>query len=231
MRDTMTMQALEVLLVEDDRDLAASVSDYLALESISVDHAYHGQAGLMLASDNHYDVLLLDLMLPRMDGLTLCEKLRTQGIDTPVLMLTARDTLDDKVAGFRAGTDDYLVKPFAMEELIVRIQALAKRRSGQVRRLQVGDLTLDLDARTVQRAGNTLKLTPSGWTLLETLMRASPAVVSRRQLEQALWSDETPDSNALKVHMYHLRQAVDKPFGQTLIHTLPGQGIVLKVED
>ncbi len=221
---------MHVLLVEDDRDLAASVADYLALEQIDVDHAYNGQAGLTLASAGHYDVLLLDLMLPRMDGLTLCEKLREQGIDTPVLMLTARDTLDDKVAGFRAGTDDYLVKPFAMEELIVRIQALAKRRSGQMRKLQVADLTLDLSARQAERAGQALKLTPSGWTLLETLMRSSPSVLSKRELEQALWPDDAPDSNALKVHLYHLRQQVDKPFDQALIHTLPGQGFVLKTE-
>lgn len=221
---------MQVLLVEDDRDLAASVADYLALEQISVDHAYNGQSGLTLACDNPYDVLLLDLMLPRMDGLTLCEKLRTRGIDTPVLMITARDTLDDKVAGFRAGTDDYLVKPFALEELIVRIQALAKRRSGQIRKLQVEDLTLDLSARHVERAGQVLKLTPSGWILLEALMRASPAVVSKRELEQALWPDDAPDSNALKVHLYHLRQQVDKPFDQALIHTLSGQGFVLKAE-
>lgn len=117
----MNSTVLQVLLVEDDRDLAASVADYLVLEQISVDHAYNGQAGLTLALENSYDVLLLDLMLPRIDGLTLCEKLRQQGIDTPVLMLTARDTLDDKVAGFGAGTDDYLVKPFALEELTVRI--------------------------------------------------------------------------------------------------------------
>jgi DNA-binding response OmpR family regulator len=219
---------LQVLLVEDDRDLAASVADYLALEQISVDHAYNGQAGLTLASENPYDVLLLDLMLPRMDGLILCEKLRLLGVDIPVLMLTARDTLDDKVAGFRAGTDDYLVKPFALEELIVRIQALAKRRSGQMRKLQVADLTLELDTRIAVRAGQALKLTPSGWTLLETLMRASPAVVTRQQLEQALWHDESPDTNSLKVHLYHLRQQVDKPFKQALIHTLPGQGFVIR---
>jgi len=226
----MNTEALQVLLVEDDRDLAASVADYLALDGISVDHAYNGQAGLTLASENRYDVLLLDLMLPRMDGLTLCEKLRQMGVDTPVLMLTARDTLDDKVAGFRAGTDDYLVKPFAMEELIVRIQALAKRRSGQIRKLQVVDLVLNLDARQAHRSGQLLKLTPSGWTLLETLLRASPALVTKRQLEEALWPDDIPDSNALKVHLYHLRQQVDKPFGQALIHTLPGQGVVLKVD-
>ncbi|WP_421870628.1 response regulator transcription factor [Motiliproteus sp.] len=219
---------MQVLLVEDDRDLAASVADYLALEQIQVDHAYNGPAGLTLATENIYDVLLLDLMLPRMDGLTLCEKLRAQGVDTPVLMLTARDTLDDKLAGFEAGTDDYLVKPFAMEELIVRLRALAKRRSGQVRKLQVADLKLELETRIASRAGQPLKLTPSGWILLEALVRASPAVVSRRQLEQLLWPDTLPDSNSLKVHLHHLRKQVDKPFERPLIHTLPGQGVLLK---
>ncbi|WP_207802683.1 response regulator transcription factor [Motiliproteus coralliicola] len=219
---------MQVLLVEDDRDLAASVADYLALEQIQVDHAYNGQAGLTLATENRYDVLLLDLMLPRLDGLTLCEQLRGQGVDTPVLMLTARDTLDDKLAGFEAGTDDYLVKPFAMEELVARLRTLAKRRSGQVRKLQVADLQLELDSRTASRAGQPLKLTPSGWILLEALVRASPAVVSRHQLEQLLWPDQAPDSNSFKVHLYHLRKQVDKPFDRALIHTLPGQGVLLK---
>ncbi|WP_297312553.1 response regulator transcription factor [Neptuniibacter sp.] len=219
---------MQVLLVEDDRDLAASVADYLALDHILVDHAYNGHAGLTLACDNHYDVLLLDLMLPRMDGLTLCEKLRGAGIDTPVLMLTARDTLDDKIAGFRAGTDDYLVKPFAMEELIIRIQALAKRRSGQIRKLTVADLEVDLDSKTAQRCGQLLKLTPTGWVILETLMRNSPNVVSKQQLEEVLWPEEIPDSNSLKVHMYHLRQQIDKPFNSALLQTIPGQGFVIR---
>ncbi len=226
----MNQTPLNVLLVEDDRDLAASVADYLLLERISCDHAYNGQAGLTLASENPYDVILLDLMLPRMDGLAVCEKLRAQGVDTPILMLTARDTLDDKVAGFNAGTDDYLVKPFALEELVVRVMALSKRRSGQMQKLQVADLEMDLQSKSATRAGKPLKLTPTGWTLLETLMRASPAVVSRQALEHSVWPDEVPDTNSLKVHMYNLRQQVDKPFEHNLIHTLSGRGFVLKEE-
>jgi len=224
-------QALNVLLVEDDRDLAASVADYLMLDSIQVDHAYNGQAGLTLASQNSYDVILLDIMLPKLDGLGVCEQLRSRGVDTPVLMLTARDTLDDKVAGFQAGTDDYLVKPFALEELSLRTQALAKRRSGQVRKLQVADLVVELDTKQAERAGQPLKLTPTGWILLESLMRASPAVVPRRQLEQTLWPDEAPDTNSLKVHMYNLRQQVNKPFDTPLIHTVTGQGFVIKEDE
>lgn len=226
----MSPTSIQVLLVEDDQDLAASVADYLALENIVVDHAFNGQSGLNLALNQHYHVLLLDLMLPRMDGLTLCEQLRKSGVDTPILMLTARDTLDDKIAGFHAGTDDYLVKPFAMQELTVRIQALATRKSGQTRQLAMADLHLDLDQRTASRAGQNLKLTPSCWTLLETLMRASPNVVSRSKLEEALWPEGAPDSNSLKVHMYHLRQQVDKPFSKALVHTVPGQGFVMKEE-
>lgn len=227
----MKKHSLDVLLVEDDRDLAASVADYLALEQIRCDHTYNGKAGLTLATDNHYDVILLDLMLPRMDGLEVCQRLRGLGIDTPILMLTARDSVDDKVSGFNVGTDDYLVKPFAMQELTVRIQALAKRRSGQTRKLQVADLIMDLDARSVSRDGVPLKLSPSGFTLLEALMRKSPAVVSREQLERTLWPDDIPESNSLKVHIHHLRQQVDKPFTKALINTIKGQGIVLRGGD
>ena len=223
--------SINVLLVEDDRDLAASVADYLELENILCDHAYNGLSGLQLATENPYQVILLDLMLPKMDGLGVCEQLRQRGVDTPILMLTARDQLEDKVAGFRAGSDDYLVKPFAMEELVLRVQALAKRRSGNSRKLQAFDLERDLDKRQVSRAGQVLKLTPSGWTLLETLLRASPAMVSRRALEQALWQESPPDSNAFKVHLYKLRQAVDQPFPQKLIHTLPGHGFSLRGSD
>ncbi len=224
----MTLPNIEILLVEDDIDLASSIADFLALEGITCDHAYNGQSGLKLATENSYQVLVLDLMLPRMDGITLCEKLRQQGADTPILMLTARDTLEDKIAGFRAGTDDYLVKPFAMEELTMRIRSLAVRRSGQVRKLQVGSLVLNLDSRHASRDGVTLKLTPSCWTLLETLMRASPNPVSRKDLEYSLWQDSPPDTNSLKVHMYNLRQQIDKPFSQTMIHTLSQHGFVLR---
>lgn len=219
---------MNLLLVEDDRDLAASVADYLALEGIECDHAYNGQAGLNLACDNSYDVILLDLMLPRMSGLNVCENLRERGIDTPILMLTARDTLADKIAGFRAGTDDYLVKPFAMEELTIRALALSRRRSGQMQKLTVADLSMDLKLKQAQRAGYPLSLTPTGWVLLETLMRASPNVVSRAALCEALWADAPPDTDSLKVHLYKLRQQVDKPFDQPLIQTVAGHGFALR---
>jgi DNA-binding response OmpR family regulator len=196
---------LNILLIEDDLDLADTVVQYLELEGIRCDHAANGMAGLQLAKEGQYQVLLLDLNLPRLDGLSLCRRLRTAGDDTPVLMLTARDQLDDKLAGFNAGTDDYLVKPFALQELVARVEVLARRRSGEVRKLTCDDLVMNLSDKTVTRNSIPLKLSPIGWRLLERLLRASPEVVSRQALEEAVWGDEIPDSNSLKVHMFHLR--------------------------
>jgi len=221
---------ITTLLIEDDRAMATSVTEYLELNQISVDHAYNGKAGLNLATENHYDVILLDLMLPKMDGLTVCQRLRETGVDTPVLMLTALDTLDDKLAGFDAGTDDYLVKPYAMKELMVRIRALANRRSGQAHKYRIGDLVVDFQARQLNRNDKAISLSPSSWTLLESLVRASPNVVSYQKLAQALWGDDVPDSNSLKVLLHNLRQRIDKPFKQHLIHTVAGQGVVIKEE-
>ncbi|MCG8613920.1 MAG: response regulator transcription factor [Pseudomonadales bacterium] len=219
---------LPVLLVEDDIDLANTLLQFLEMEGINCDHAANGQSGLTLAQQNTYGVILLDLNLPRMNGLTLCERLRQSGQDTPVLMLTARDTLDDKLAGFHAGTDDYLVKPFDLDEVLVRVRALAKRRSGQVRKLLAATLEMDLDRKEVFRDGHLLKISPSSWRLLETLMRRFPAVVSRQELEAALWGDNLPDSNSLKVHLHNLRQQLDKGFETGLVETVPGFGFRLK---
>lgn len=222
---------LNTLLIEDDLDLAQTVIDYLELESIHCDHASNGPAGMQLLENQDFHVLLLDLNLPHMDGLTVCEQLRQQGRDIPILMLTARDQIKDKLAGFNVGTDDYLVKPFELDELVVRIQALSRRRSGQIQQLQCADLEMRLDTRTVSRAGQRLKLSPTSWRLLEALMRASPSVVSKQKLEQVLWGDEVPDSNSLKVHLFHLRKAVDGHFDQKLIHTVAGHGFVLRAAD
>lgn len=221
---------LNVLLVEDDVDLAQTVIDYLSLESIACDYASNGMAGLQLIEQNRYDVVLLDLNLPRLDGLSLCERLRAAGNDTPILMLTARDRLDDKLAGFEAGTDDYLVKPFELKELVVRLHALARRRSGQTRLLCCGDLEMNLKGRTVTRAGQAIKLSPIGWQLLEVLLRASPQVVSRQKLIASVWGDEPPDSDSLKVHLFHLRKAIDAPFAHPLLHTMAGHGFAIKEE-
>ncbi len=219
---------LNVLLVEDDIDLAATVVQYLELEDIHCDHASNGISGLHFMQNNSYDSLLLDINLPKLDGLTVCQQLRDNGDDTPVLMLTARDQLDDKIRGFQAGTDDYLVKPFELEELVARVRALAKRRSGQSRILRCADLIMNLDSKTVTRAGQQLKLSPTGWRLLEVLLRTSPKVISRGVIEQSLWGDEPPDSNSLKVHLFNLRKSIDGEFEVPLLHTIPGQGFALR---
>ncbi|MGB3622634.1 MAG: response regulator transcription factor [Ketobacter sp.] len=222
---------ISVLLVEDDLDLAATVVQYLQLEEIQCDHANNGISGLHLLQKNRYDALLLDLNLPRMDGISVCENIRASGNDTPVLMLTARDQLSDKIEGFQAGTDDFLVKPFDMEELVLRVQALTRRRSGQVQRLACGDLTMDLTRRQAQRGGQPLHLSPVGWKLLEALLRESPAAVSREKLQASVWGDDPPDSNSLKVHMYNLRKVLESDSEQTLLHTVKGYGFALYSAD
>lgn len=221
---------ISVLLIEDDLDLAQTVMDYLQLENISCDHASNGAAGLNLLQQHYYDVLLLDLNLPRLDGLTVCERLRQQGLDIPVLMLTARDQLTDKQAGFTAGTDDYLVKPFELKELVMRIQALSRRRSGQTQLLRCGDLQMNLQQRQLSRGDTPLHLSPIGWQLLELLLRESPNVVSRQRLEIAVWGEEVPDSDSLKVHLHHLRKTIDGGFDTPLLHTLPGIGMAIRAD-
>jgi DNA-binding response OmpR family regulator len=215
---------IKLLLVEDDFDLAATLIDYLEFESIVCDHAYNGTAGLSLAKKQDYNVLILDINMPGMNGFTLCETLRSGGCDTPILMLTARDSLDDKLAGFNAGTDDYLVKPFEIEELLVRILALSKRKSAQTRKLRVGSVELDITAKQAQVESRDVKLTPVTFRLLEALMRASPEPVSQRALIQAIWGEESPDSNALRVHIHHLRKALASCGAENMIATIPGFG-------
>ncbi|GEM79555.1 response regulator transcription factor [Vibrio superstes] len=227
----MNKGSLQFLLVEDDLDLATAIIDYLELEDIACDHASNGLAGFNLVKENRFDVVILDLNLPKMNGLEVCERLREQGVDVPILMLTARDTLDDKLMGFSNGADDYLVKPFAMEELIVRAQVLSRRRSGEVSKLMVADLELDTKGQTATRGGQVLKISPIGFKLLSALLRASPSLVTRDKLMQSVWGDEQPDSNSLKVHMFNLRKVVDANSEVKLIHTVSGQGFVLKQEE
>lgn len=222
---------LNVLIIEDDLDLAKTMIEYLELDGMRCDHASNGVSGLNLAKQHRFDVVLLDLNLPRLDGLSVCQQLRQDGNDTPVLMITARDQLDDKIDGFRVGTDDYLVKPFELKELIVRINALARRRSGQAQTLRYEDLEMNLSEHKVERGSQNLKLSPTAWRLLETLLRYAPNVVSKQVLEQAVWGDELPDSNSLKVHMFNLRRVVDTPYPTSIIKTVSGHGFVLRGKD
>jgi DNA-binding response OmpR family regulator len=216
-----------VLLVEDNQDIAEMVYAFLERRGYALDYAADGVTGLHLAVTNSYDVIVLDLMLPGMDGIDVCRKLRDEAQrDTPILMLTARDTLGDKVAGLDAGADDYLVKPFEIRELEARIRALIRRRRGQIAPevLQVGDLSLDTGTLTVTRAGETLNLTPICMRILTVLMRASPRVVSRLAIEREVWGDVLPDSDTLRSHLYNLRKTIDKPYPKPLLHTVQSAG-------
>lgn len=219
---------IHALIIEDDKDLAEAISDYMELDNIEFDFAYNGQSGLNLAMENSYDIILTDINMPKMDGLDVCKILREKGLSTPILMLTARDTLDDKVKGFSVGSDDYLVKPFAMEELKVRMQALVRRTLGTVQILTVADLVIDLDKRKITRQDKDISLPPVCWKMLVYLMQNSPNVVSKSDLEQAVWGDDLPNPDSLKVHLFKLRQAVDKPFDTKLIQTVHGVGIVIR---
>jgi len=213
---------IRALIVEDNRDICGNIAKYLEKLGYVLDFAHDGVTAMNLALTNPFDVIVLDLMLPRMDGLAFCQRLRAEAeIETPVLMLTARDTLDDRLKGFDAGADDYLVKPFALQELHARIRALYKRSHRNADNvLTVGDLTLNRSTLQVQRAGRRVEINPAGMKLLRRLMEESPSVVDRDELETLLWADERPDGDALRSHMYKLRQAIDRPFDRPLLHTV-----------
>jgi DNA-binding response OmpR family regulator len=220
---------LHLLLIEDNPDLVANVADFLDGRGHSLDIAYNGFAGLGFALENDYDALILDLTLPGIDGLEVCQRLRASGRTLPILMLTARDGLEDKLEGFASGADDYLVKPFALRELEARLLALARRGHGgqagtAAERLRVADLELDLATRRLTRAGRPLELPPIPMRLLETLLRRAPGLVTRAELERAVWGDQPPDSDALRAHLHLLRQTIDKPFPRPLLHTVRGFG-------
>lgn len=224
-------QSLRILVVEDNADIAANIGDYLEAQGHVLDFALDGIGGLHLALTQDFDVIVLDIMLPGMDGLTFCRKLKEGAKkQTPVLMLTARDTLSDKLEGFRAGADDYLVKPFALEELAARIGVLVRRTELAVHDLlQVADLEIDIGKMKVQRAGRPIELNRACLKILTILMQAHPRVVTRRELEHALWADMPPGSDALRSHIYALRRAIDRPFKHSLLETVHGVGYRLVV--
>lgn len=210
---------LRLLIVEDDLALAASIGDWFELDGHSCDYATDGRAALALISDDNFDVILLDVSLPRIDGLEVARHVRKLGNVTPILMLTARDAIEDRVIGLDSGADDYVVKPFALAEVAARVRVLSRRRKGEVQRLIVGSLELLVNEHRVIREDQEIELSPIGWRLLETLARASPASVDRETLSFAAWGDEPPQTNNLKVQMFKLRKAVDKPFSSSIIET------------
>ncbi|WP_305910245.1 response regulator transcription factor [Methylomarinum sp. Ch1-1] len=224
---------MRLLIIEDNQDLALELADYFEDQGNVIDCASDGVTGLHLAVINVYDVLILDLSLPGMDGLELCRRLREDaGKWLPVLMLTARDTLDDRIRGFEHGADDYLVKPFSLKELQLRVQALARRGAGsrQAQVLHCDDLRLNVETREVSRGGKEIELTVIEFQILELLMRRSPKVVSRNEMTAKIWGDHPPDADVLKVHIHHLRNAIDKPFAEQLLHTVRGVGYKLQSE-
>ncbi len=225
-------QPLRILVIEDNPDVAANIGDYLEAKGHVVDFAMDGISGLHLAVTQPIDVIVLDIMLPGMDGVTLCRRFRQETEKaTPILMLTAKDTLDDKLQGFDAGADDYLLKPFALEELEVRLLALARRTvTGISPVVEVGSVRVDLGRRRVTKAGTAIPLNRTCFRILVELMRSAPRVVTRDDLEHLLWGDFKPASDVLRSHIYALRKALDNPGEDSLIETVVGVGFRMRSE-
>ncbi len=224
---------MRLLLIEDHRDIAANISEFYEARGATVHHELDGSDGLRRALDESYDAIVLDLMLPGLDGLSLCRQLRQAGrTRVPVLMLTAKDLLEDKIEGFEAGADDYLVKPFSLAELDVRLKALLRRASvpQAPRVLTVSDLSFDLDTLEATRGGEAVKLNPTTRRILMLLMQSSPRVVTRAELERELWGDQPPQGDFLRAHMHALRSAIDKNFSVKLLHTIHGTGYRLAAD-
>lgn len=224
---------MRVLIVEDDRTIADFVAKGLAEAGYAVDVAADGERGLELAMASTYDAAIVDVMLPKLDGLTLIDRMRARSIRTPVLILSARRTVDDRVSGLQAGGDDYLTKPFAFAELLARLQALMRRSSGATEptKLSVADLSLDLLTRRTERAGRTLELRPREFALLEYLMRNAGRVLSKTMILSHVWGyNFNPGTNVVDVLVSRLREKIDRDFEPKLLQTVRGVGYVLKAD-
>ena len=230
----MITQALNVLIIEDNAALAANIYDYLEACGHHPDAAPDGESGLGLLAINQYDVVVLDWMMPRMDGMAMLARLRALKSTIPVIVVTAKDQLENKLQGFETGADDYIVKPVALPELEIRLRVLAQRARGAPESspvLQVDDLRFDLGTLEVTRAGKRLAMTPVRRQLLELLMRKSPALVRREELETLIWQDDVPDNDVLRSHMHMLRKSVDGNSARKLIKTIAGSGYRLCASD
>lgn len=225
---------MKILVVEDNKDILSNLHDFLTLKGCEVDCADNGLTALHLISSQSFDLIILDIMLPGVDGLSICQSLRKNAyMDTPVIMLTARDQIEDKLKGFQSGADDYLVKPFDLSELWVRIEAILRRtqKNSQLHRLKVKDLEFNLDTMSVTRAGETIDLNPAALKLLQKLMQESPNVVKKEALEKILWGEDLPERDILKAHIYALRNKIDKPYENKLLKTIHGIGYQLLGSD
>lgn len=231
----ITQQALSILIVEDNAGLAANFYDYLEACGHHPDAAPDGESALGLLAINRYDAIVLDWMMPRMDGVTMLERLRRDlQSRIPVILVTSKDRIEDKVQGFMSGADDYVVKPVALAELEIRLRVLVERARGAVlemRVLEVADLCFNLDTLVVTRAGKAVSMTPVRRLLLELLMRRSPNLVRRDELETLIWNDRVPDHDVLRSHMHMLRKAVDGGTVHKLIKTIAGSGYRLGAAD
>lgn len=225
------MGSMRILLVEDDAKIASFIKKGLKSSGYAVDHAADGNEGLHMALSVPYDTLIVDIMLPGLDGLALIEELRREKINTPVIILSARDSIDDRVKGLQTGGDDYLTKPFAFSELLARVQALIRRATGAAEptRLQTDDLSMNLITREVDRAGRKIDLQPLEFSLLEYLMRNAERVVSKTMIMEHVWDYHfDPQTNVVEARISRLRDKIDRDFGSKLIHTVRGVGYVLK---
>lgn len=216
-----------ILLVEDNRLLSNNIIQYLELSGIECDYAFNLAQADMLISQQQFDAIILDLNLPDGDGIEACERWKALCITSPVIMLTARSSLNDRLSGFAVGADDYLVKPFAMEELVARLKVVAQRRPAP-QRLTIGDLEIDFANHMVYRQGQLLALSKTGWQILALLARRSPETVSREEIERMLWPDSAPDSDSLRSHIHLLRRVIDRPFERQILHTIRGVGLSLR---
>lgn len=226
---------MRILVVEDEPKVAQALEDGLEAESYTVEVAHTGEEGFFRVNAEPFDLMVLDVMLPARTGLEVLSTMRRNGLRIPVLLLTAKDAVEDRVRGLDAGADDYLVKPFSFPELSARIRALLRRgQSEQSLYLALGDLRMDLGTRTVKRGAQTLDLTAREFELLECLLRNQGRVVSREMLAREVWKEtsrHTPIDNVIDVHMFRLRRKLDESFSAKLLHTVRGAGFVLKAED
>ncbi|MHC8308412.1 response regulator transcription factor [Pseudomonas sp. GT1P32] len=217
---------MNILIIEDNRDIHDNLMDFFALKGHAVEGALDGLSGLHLAASKSFDAIVLDVMLPGIDGNRICQSLRQNSkSDVAIVMLSARDQLEDRLTGFKVGADDYVTKPFAMSEILARIEAVVSRRVGKMNRVMVvADLQFDLDTMEVSRSGVPIKMNPICMTLLETLMRRSPHVVKRTELEDLVWGRNPTSSDSLRSNIHMLRRALDKTFDEPLLHTVHGIG-------
>lgn len=224
---------MRVLVVEDELDLNRLIQRVLKKSGYSVDSCLDGEEAMLFLEGTEYDAVLLDVMLPKKDGYQIVEEMRRRGMDTPVLFLTARDSIADRVRGLDLGADDYLVKPFAFDELLARIRVMSRKRVGhRSNRFSVADLTLDVERRQVCRGGQEIRLLPKEFSILECLIRSKGSVLSRRQIEDSIWNyDDSPSSNNVDVYISKLRKKIDDGFSPKLLHTIRGVGWVLREEN